>query len=88
MANAHAKAYIDQNLEYKFCASKDAMDWLSERLGEQRKRSRRRGRAADTRRSTTPSPSRIAQNIVVQRLGDLNSAVTKAKTARIEKEAQ
>jgi capsular exopolysaccharide synthesis family protein len=28
------------------------------------------------------------QNIVVQRLGDLNAAVTKAKTQRIEKEAQ
>lgn len=36
-ANALAKAYIDQNMEFRFNASKDAADWLSSRLGEQRK---------------------------------------------------
>ena len=37
IANALAKAYIEQNLEFKFMASKEATDWLGERLGEQRK---------------------------------------------------
>ena len=36
-ANALAKAYIEQNLEFKFNASKEAADWLAERLAEQRK---------------------------------------------------
>ncbi len=36
-ANAHARAFIEQNLEHKFLASKEATDWLGERLAEQRK---------------------------------------------------
>ena len=38
MANAHAKAYIQQNTRDQFSASKDATDWLSERLADQRKK--------------------------------------------------
>ena len=89
MANAHAKAYIEQNLEYRFSASKDATDWLSERLAEQRKKvEAERGRAAAVQgSSTTPSPSRIARTSSCSGWRDLNSAVTKAKTTRIEKEA-
>ena len=89
MANAHAKAYIDQNLEYKFSASKDATDWLSERLGEQRKKVEESEAALQKYKEEHDAVAvEDRQNIVVQRLGDLNSAVTKAKTGRIEKEAQ
>ena len=89
MANAHAKAYIDQNLEYKFSASKDATDWLSERLGEQRKKVEESEAALQRYKEEHDAVAvEDRQNIVVQRLGDLNSAVTKAKTGRIEKEAQ
>src|SRR6476646_5151454 len=89
MANAHAKAYIQQNLEYKFAASKDATDWLSERLAEQRKKVEESEAALQKYKEEHDAVAvEDRQNIVVQRLGDLNSAVTKAKTARIEKEAQ
>jgi len=89
MANAHAKAYIDQNLEYKFSASKVATDWLSERLGEQRKKVEESEAALQRYKEEHDAVAvEDRQNIVVQRLGDLNSAVTKAKTGRIEKEAQ
>ena len=89
MANAHAKAYIEQNLEYKFSASKDATDWLSERLGEQRKKVEESEAALQKYKEEHDAVAvEDRQNIVVQRLGDLNSAVTKVKTARIEKEAQ
>ncbi len=89
MANAHAKAYIQQNLEYKFAASKDATDWLSERLGEQRKKVEESEAALQKYKEEHDAVAvEDRQNIVVQRLGDLNSAVTKVKTARIEKEAQ
>ena len=37
IVNALAKNYIEQNLEHKFVASKEASDWLGERLAEQRK---------------------------------------------------
>ena len=38
VANTLAKAYIEQNLEYKFTASKDASDWLGARLVHPRNR--------------------------------------------------
>lgn len=89
MANAHAKAYIQQNLEMRFSASKEAGDWLSGQLAEQRKK------VEDSEASLQrykESHDAVAvedrQNIVVQRLADLNAAATKAKTGRIEKEAQ
>src|SRR5262245_13826200 len=37
IVNALAKNYIEQSLEYKFVASKEASDWLGQRLAEQRK---------------------------------------------------
>jgi exopolysaccharide transport family protein len=88
-ANGAAKAYIQQTMEFKFSASKDAADWLSERLAEQRK-------AVEASESTLQaykeknggvSITDGASNIVVQRLTELNSALTKAKTERINKEA-
>jgi succinoglycan biosynthesis transport protein ExoP len=38
MANGHAKAYIQQNMEMRFSASKEASDWLGGQLTEQRKK--------------------------------------------------
>jgi succinoglycan biosynthesis transport protein ExoP len=38
LANAHARAYIEQNLEYRFSASKEASAWLESQLAEQRKK--------------------------------------------------
>ena len=88
MANAHAKAYIEQNLEYKFSASKEATDWLSDRLAEQRKKVEGSEAALQKFKEEHDAVAvEDRQNIVVQRLGDLNSSVTKAKTTRIEKEA-
>src|SRR5215510_6035318 len=88
-ANAVAKAYIQQTTEFKFSASKDAADWLSDRLAEQRKAVEASEAAlqAYKERNGGVSMSDGASNIVVQRLTDLNSALTKAKTERINKEA-
>src|SRR5262249_12850574 len=38
IANGMAKAYIEQNMEFKFLSSKEASDWLAARLAEQRER--------------------------------------------------
>lgn len=87
VANALAKAYIEQNLEFKFMASKEASDWLGQRLAEQRKQVEGSEQALQRYREQTEAISlEERQNIVVQKLADLNSAVTRAKTDRIQKE--
>jgi polysaccharide biosynthesis transport protein len=88
MANALAKTYIEQNLEFKFNSSKEATDWLSSQMAEQRKKvedSEAQLQRYKEQHDAVAVEDR--QNIVVQRLGEMNAAVTKAKTARIEKEA-
>jgi succinoglycan biosynthesis transport protein ExoP len=88
VANALAKQYIEQNLEFKFMASKEASDWLGERLGEQRQHVEASEQALQKYREQTDSVSlEDRQNVVVQKLADLNAAVTRAKTERIQKEA-
>ena len=88
VANALARAYIDQNLEFKFLSSKEASDWLGERLAEQRQKVEVSEQAVQRYREQTESVAfEDRQNIVVQKLADLNAAVTRAKTERIQKEA-
>ena len=81
LANAHARAYIEQNLEFRFSASKEATDWLEEQLAEQRKKVE--ASEAELQRYKEQHDAVAVedrQNIVVQRLADLNGAATKAKT--------
>jgi polysaccharide biosynthesis transport protein len=88
VANGLAKAYIEQNLEFKFLSSKEASDWLGQRLAEQRQQVEQSEQALQKYREQTDAVSlEERQNIVVQKLGDLNGAVTRAKTERLQKEA-
>ena len=88
VVNALARNYIEQNLEFKFMASKEATDWLGERLGEQRKQvEARRGELQRYREQNDAISLEDRENIVVQKLADLNAAVTRAKTERIQKES-
>ncbi len=88
MANGVAKAYIQQSLEYRFSASKDATDWLNEQLAEQRRKVEQSEAALQQYKEQHDAVAvEDRQNIVVQRLADLNAAVTRAKTDRIAKEA-
>lgn len=88
MANALAAAYIQQNTEFRFNTSKEAAEWLEGQLGEQRKKVEESEAALQRYRETHDAVAvEDRQNIVVQRLAELNAAVTKAKTTRIEKEA-
>ena len=89
-ANAVARAYIEQNLEFRFNTSKDAADWLGDRLAEQRKAVEASESALQRFKEKNGAVSvadNASSNIVVQRLTDLNAALTKAKTERINKEA-
>src|SRR5207247_33408 len=62
--------------------------WLGERMGEQRKTVDASERALQVYREQHDAVSlEERQNIVVQKLADLNAAVTRAKTERIQKES-
>ncbi len=88
VVNALAKNYIEQTLEYKFLASKEAKDWLGERLAEQRKEVETAESKLQAYREQNDAISlQDRENIVVQKLADLNAAVTRAKTERIQKES-
>ena len=88
VVNALAKTYIEQNLEYKFVASQEASDWLGERLAEQRKQVEQAEAALQQYREKNDAISlEDRENIVVQKLADLNAAVTLAKTERFQKQA-
>jgi succinoglycan biosynthesis transport protein ExoP len=88
VVNTIAKNYIEQNLEYKFTASKEANDWLGERLAEQRRQVETAEAALQRYREQNDAISlQDRENIVVQKLADLNAAVTQAKTDRFQKQA-
>jgi polysaccharide biosynthesis transport protein len=88
VVNALARAYIEQTLEYRFVASKEASDWLGERLSEHRTQVEQAEAALQRYREQTDAiPLQHRENIVVQKLADLNAAVTQAKTERFQKQA-
>ena len=87
-ANAIAKNYIEQNLEFRFLATKEATEFLTARTAEQRKTLEQSEQALQLYREKTGAMAiEDRQNIVVQRLADLNAAVTRARTDRIEKQS-
>lgn len=86
--NALVTNFIRENAEARMTASKDVINWLNERLVEQR--------AALEASEAALQQYRTEHNIVsigeeaslsVQKLTELTAAVTKAKTDRIQKEA-
>jgi capsular exopolysaccharide synthesis family protein len=88
VANSIAANYIEQNLAYRFTATRDASEWLGEQLAEQRAQVETSELALQRYREQNEAISlEDRENIVVQKLADLNAAVTRAKTERLEKEA-
>jgi capsular exopolysaccharide synthesis family protein len=89
LANAHAKQYIQQSLEMKFATTKDAVAWLNQKIKEAKVNLRESEEGLQHYKEAHDLVSLDlgdASNIVVQKLNDLNSSLTEAKTARIEKE--
>ena len=88
VANAIAEGYIRQSLELRSTTTKEASDFLTQQLAQQRTKLEASEQALQTYRERTGSVSlEERQNVVVQRLADLNAALTRAATARIQKEA-
>lgn len=88
--NALAKAYIEQNLDFRFSATNDAAKYLNQQVTEQRKAVDQSEEALQRYREQTNSQLLEVEdrgNIVLKRLADLNVAVTQASNDRAQKEA-
>lgn len=86
--NALAAEYIKQSVELRSSTTKEASNFLERQLEEQRQKVEGSEQALQAYRERTDSVSvQERQSIVVQKLEDLNTAVTRANTVRIQKEA-
>ena len=100
IANALARAYVRWSFEFKLNTTGAASDWLAEQVEEQRRRVQsaeaalqryREQHGAEALRTLPTLGSAVAQdrqNIVVQKLAELQGQVTVARAQTIEKEAQ
>jgi len=84
IANRHAREYIEKNLEMRFAASQDAVEWLQKQLYEKKERVEKAENALQLYKEKKKIVSlEDRQNIIVQKLEELNSTLTNARTQRI-----
>ena len=87
MANALAQAYLDQNLELRRQGNLAASKWLNQRVDELRREvSSTEGALQQYRQQKDAVSLDDKQNIVVQKFGQLNGALTSARTDRVQKQ--
>ena len=89
VVNTLASTYITQSLDTRGASAvQETSTWFDEQLNEQRKQVADAEAALQNYRERNDALTiEGAQNIVVQKLGDLNAAVTRAKTERMQREA-
>ena len=89
LANAHAQAYIRQGLELRARTNQEAQRFLEEKLVELRQRVEKSEEALNRyRRNREIISLDDKENIVVERLADLNKRLTEAEAERIALEGQ
>ena len=89
VVNELVKQYLSQAEDDRLQLSQDASGWLAKQLATQRERLEASEMALQRYREQHDAVSlENPQNIVVQKLADLNAAVTKVKMDRMEKESQ
>ena len=80
--------YVQQNLDQRLQNTDKTLGWLEEELGRQQRKVVEGERAlAEYRESQDALSLDDRQNIVVARLNQLNDAVTRAQTTRVQKQA-
>jgi capsular exopolysaccharide synthesis family protein len=85
--NTHVDEYVSQNLESKLTTLEKSLSWLDAEVERQRVLVQTSERAlADYREQKNALSLDSSQNVVVTRLNQLNDAVTRARTDRIQKE--
>ena len=89
VVNELVRQYMAQAADERVQLSQDASGWLSKQLASQREQLESSELALQRYREQNDAVTlENPQNIVVQKLADLNGAVTRAKMQRIEKESQ
>jgi len=89
VVNTLTQAYIDENLGVKLGVSKQASDWLNDRLAESRRQVESSEEALQRYRESHADVSLSEQqNITVQKLADLSAAATRARMERIGVESE
>ena len=91
MTNELVNAYINQNLETKLSAAKDAVKWLSDRIDEERKKVEEAERELlkykeDNQIITDFSSD--AEKITAEKLATLNQQVVEVESKRVEAETR
>ena len=94
VSNALAIAYLEQSRQFRTQANTEAAQWLSGQVQEQRRIVQENENALQRYRQQNDAGALItnnagveAQNIVVQRLSELQAAETQARISTIQKEA-
>jgi capsular exopolysaccharide synthesis family protein len=88
VTNELASAYIQQNLETRFYATEQAKEWLTKQLEDLKAKVERADEALQTFGSKHDIISlEEKENVIVQRLNELNESLTKAEADRMAKEA-
>ncbi len=87
IVNRHANEYIDSNHEVRFAASNDAVEWLQKQILVKKELVEK---AENTLQKYKEKKKIVSledrQNIIVQKLEDLNLKLTDARTDRMELE--
>jgi succinoglycan biosynthesis transport protein ExoP len=86
--NALVEEYVDQNLLVKVQSSQNMLDWLDRELAKQQQKVQESEQAlSDYRDKQNALSLDDKQNIVTQRLTQLNDALIRARTVKAQKEA-
>jgi capsular exopolysaccharide synthesis family protein len=86
--NALVDEYVEQNLQVKVQASQNMLDWLAKELEKQQQKVKESEQAlSDYRDRQNALSLDDKQNIVTQRLTQLNDAMIRARTTKAQKEA-
>jgi polysaccharide biosynthesis transport protein len=88
IVNQHAKTAIENTIQQNQTQAKEALDWLRAQIEEQKKEVERSQRAIyEFKKKNNVLSLEDSQIIFSQELQELNSALTKAKSERISKQA-
>jgi len=88
LANGIAQTYVEQNLEARRQGSREASKWLNQRLAELRTEvNEHEAELLKYRQERKAVPLGEDQNITLQKLAQLNTLLTNARTERLEKQA-
>jgi capsular exopolysaccharide synthesis family protein len=86
--NTLVDEYVEQNLQVKVQGSQNMLDWLAKELAKQQQKDKESEQAlSDYRDRQNALSLDDKQNIVTQRLTQLNDAMIRARTTKAQKEA-